>query len=284
MMRKYIFTVTTGRSGQSTLANLFENHVKDSYVAFEEPNINYYFKGNLSNIERKFRRKFIETHELLGRGKILNSFVNGDIEYIESISRKRIDRIDKAVKKNEFIYIDISKYFSRGLHLGFQQFLPKFSLIHLVRDPILNMRSFLNRNKNFYLDNNLPSAKCNQLIMNQKNMDLSDLYLWAWCEMALRYESMKKLECVDIGVEIRTDQLNNPDYIAQCLDSLGLAHDKIKENDVRLNTNIKSGHKKTDITKFDIYKFEKFIDKVPNDILNKINYLKFYDPHSTHNM
>jgi len=66
--KRYIFTVTAGRSGQSTLTSLFNNHIRSSYVAFEEPQINYLFHGRLSDLERKFRRRFIETHELLGRG------------------------------------------------------------------------------------------------------------------------------------------------------------------------------------------------------------------------
>jgi len=149
-MNRYIFTVTAGRSGQNTLTKLMETYVENSYVAFEQPQINYVFRGIMSNVERRFRRKFVETHELLGRGKILASFENGNTEYIELIAKQKLNTINKKMKKNnQQIYIDVSKYFARGLHVGFQNILPKFSLIHLVRDPILNMRSFLNRNKNF---------------------------------------------------------------------------------------------------------------------------------------
>jgi hypothetical protein len=284
MISRYIFTVTAGRSGQNTLSSLLENYVHNCHVAFEEPKINYIFKGKISNIERHFRRKFIETHELLGRGNVLKAMASGDIKYIESISRKKIARLNKSTHTSDFIYIDVSKYFARGLHLGFQEFLPKFSLIHLVRDPILNMKSFLNRNKDFYLDNNQPNANCNKLIMNQKHMDKCDLYLWAWFEMTLRYESMKKLDCVEFAEEIRTDQLNNSSYIDLCLDNLGLSHDKVEMNTVRLNTNINSGYDKTIVTRSDINKFEKFIEKVPNDILSQIKYLDSYNPYLVHNI
>jgi hypothetical protein len=281
IVNRYIFTVTAGRSGQNTLTNLIENHVKHSYVAFEEPKIDYIFKGKIASVERKFRRSFIETHELLGRGKVLTSFVDGNVEYIESIAKKRVSIINKKMKKNgDQIYVDISKYFARGLHIGFQKILPTFSLIHLVRDPILNMRSFLNRNKNFYLDNNSPGAESNLLRLDPNYLELSDLYLWAWFEMALRYENMKQMECIDRYIEIYTDQLNSPDYMNQCLDDLGIVHNVIKENHVRLNTNTGSGYKKTEITKYDIEKFEKFIDKVPSAIIDNIPYLQSYNPHS----
>ena len=282
-MNRYIFTVTTGRSGQNTLANLIESHAKHSYVAFEEPQINYVFKGKISNIERNFRRKFIETHELLGRGKVLTAFVGEDVEYIESIAKRRVSIIDKRMKKKgDQVYIDVSKYFARGLHVGFQKILPTFSLIHLVRDPILNMRSFLNRNKNFYLDNNSPSADSNLLKLDFQQMEMSYLYLWAWCEMALRYESMKNRGYIDKYTEIHTDKLNNYTYINQCLDELDIKHTIVKENNIQLNTNIGSGYKNTQIGKIDIEKFEQFIEKVPSSILDKIPYLQTYDPYLVH--
>ena len=88
-MNRYIFTVTAGRSGQNTLTKLMETYVENSYVAFEQPQINYVFRGIMSNVERRFRRKFVETHELLGRGKILASFENGNTEYIEFYNHRR---------------------------------------------------------------------------------------------------------------------------------------------------------------------------------------------------
>ena len=284
-MNRYIFTITAGRSGQNTLTHLIDSNIDHSYVAFEAPQIDYIFKGAISHIERKFRRKFIETHELLGRGKVLTSFVASDVEYIESIARKRIASINKKMRyNNNQIYVDVSKYFARGLHLGFQKILPKFSLIHLVRDPILNMRSFLNRNKNFYLDNNSPVAENNLLTLDPQKMSCADLYLWAWCEMALRYENMKNMKCVDRYTEIHTNNLNNSDYLSQRLDDLELEHVTVKNSNLRLNTNTDSGYKKTEVTKSDIEKFEQFIEKVPISIVERIPYLQSYDPYSVHQL
>jgi len=282
-VNQYIFTVTAGRSGQNTLANIIGNYAKNCYVAFEEPQINYIFKGRLSNIERGFRRKFVETHELLGRGKVLTAFVEEDVEYIESIAKRRISIIDKSMKtKGDEVYVDVSKYFARGLHVGFQKILPILSLIHLVRDPILNMRSFLNREKNFYLDNNSPSSDSNILKLDFQKMERSDLYLWAWCEMALRYECMKNRRCIDKYIELHTDKLNDYNYINQCLDQLGIEHALVQENKIQLNTNIGYGYKKTQISKVDVEKFEQFIEKVPSSILYKIPYLQTYDPYLVH--
>jgi hypothetical protein len=292
-MYRYIFTVTAGRSGQATLTYLLKNYVSDCHVSFESPQINYMFckkhnlpdqhNGILADLERHFRRRFVETHELLGRGKVLSAYADNNIEYIKKITRKRIHIIDAELKKNhKAVYIDVSKHFAKGLHLGFAQLLSEISLIHLVRDPILNMRSFINRDKNFYLDNGSPDSERNMLRMDKKKMDRSDLYLWAWCETALRYESMKQLNCVNRHIEIHTDKLNNNNYMSSCLSEIGLNYSAAGEENVMINTNISSGYKKTIVSKEDVDKFSRFVDKAQLDLFSKIPYLQSYDPYLIH--
>ena len=162
--KRYIFTITTGRSGQETLTNLLERCVDDVYASFEAPTIDTIFKGKLSTIEHRIRRKYFETHELLGRGKVLKAYNDNDVSFINNIALKRVRLIDKQLdNKNKSIYIDVSKYFARGLHVGFCNILPKISIINLVRDPLMNMKSFINREKDFTLDNNLPDSPSNIL-------------------------------------------------------------------------------------------------------------------------
>ena len=75
---QYIFTVTAGRSGQGTLTDLLRRHVPSCYPAFEEPAVYRRLPAVLGNYERRFRRRFVETHELLGRGRVLTAFDRGD--------------------------------------------------------------------------------------------------------------------------------------------------------------------------------------------------------------
>ena len=153
--KRYIFTVTTGRSGQETLANILNSSVDNVHASFEAPNIKTIFKGRLSNIEHKVRRSYLETHELLGRGKILEAYDNKDIFFINNIASKRVKMINKVlVRENKSIHVDVSKYFARGLHVGFCNILPQISIINLVRDPLTNMKSFINRQKKFILGKN----------------------------------------------------------------------------------------------------------------------------------
>ena len=52
---------------------------------------------------------------------------------------------------NSNVYFDVSKFYARGLYLGFNSLLENYSVVFLVRDPLMNMKSFLNRKKIFYL-------------------------------------------------------------------------------------------------------------------------------------
>ena len=48
---------------------------------------------------------------------------------------------------NSNVYFDVSKFYARGLYLGFNSLLKNYSVVFLVRDPLMNMKSFLNRKK-----------------------------------------------------------------------------------------------------------------------------------------
>jgi len=275
---RYIFTVTAGRSGQSSLANLIKRHVPGCYPAFEEPGIKRYFPGVLGDLESRFRRNFIETNELLGRGKVLKAYESANHEFLENIAAKRVRMAQKQLLENQdHIYFDISKFFARGLHCGFASILPTFSLVRLVRDPLFNMRSFLNRGKNFMLDNSLPSSRKNILRLSCDEMVNGELYLWAWCEMYLRYDWLINNFNISHHVEIRTEDLSNPEKMHKSLHLLGLKHGEIITSK-RFNTNFEQGHGATLIGKPDIEIFYRFIDRLPKDILNRLKYFDTYNP------
>ena len=99
MKENYIFTITTGRSGQETLHKIIETYSTNCISEFEAPNIKPYLPLFLGDLEKKFRRKFLETNELLGRGKVLNCYENKKYEYIDLIAKKKIKKIKK---KNGF--------------------------------------------------------------------------------------------------------------------------------------------------------------------------------------
>lgn len=276
---QYIFTVTAGRSGQNSLTRLLSDHVPHSYAAFEEPHPRLYlkrFSGLLGAIENRFRRKYIETNELLGRGKVLRAFEEGDEAYLDLIVNKRLRMIDH---KNIKVYIDVSKYFARGLHRSFARATKEFSLILLVRDPISNMRSFINRDKNFFLDNNSPDARSNLLILDSSDFSRGEFYLWAWCEMYLRYLSLIDEFDVKRHRLIRIEDLNEPEKMNAHLDTLALPHSPCRQAG-RFNRNATE----TRIIEEDIHTFDRFLNRLPHDVINKISYLRGYVPRRIHDI
>jgi hypothetical protein len=278
---RHVFTISTGRSGQNTLSNILSRNIIDSHVEFEEPKVKYIFKGRLSNIERSIRRRFFETHELLGRGKVLTAYHLGEFDFIDSVAKSRLDRTARLMKKNnKKIHFDVSKFFGRGLHIGYLNLLDHVSLIYLVRDPILNMKSYLNRHKDFFLDNVNPASQSNILRMKDLDPNTGELYLWAWCEMALRYNELKKHKSVDKFVEIKTNDLNDTNALSEVFNVLDLNYDSIILPKERLNTNTSNGFSATKVTKGDIEIFHRFIEKIPADMLDKIDYLGDYNPNS----
>ena len=277
--KRYIFTVTTGRSGQETLANILNSSVDNVHASFEAPNIKTILKGRLSNIEHKVRRRYLETHELLGRGKILKAYDNNDMLFINNTASKRVKMVNKMlVRENKSIYVDVSKYFARGLHVGFCNILPEISIINLVRDPLTNMKSFVNRQKKFILDNNLPDAPSNILQLDSSNMRKEELYLWAWCEIYLRFQFLKKKKCVNSYTEILTERLNDCDYLTESLRLIDLQYNHVSRTKKSFNTNTSRGYAATSVSSEDVDIFYGFMERVPSNLIKKIPYLINYDP------
>ncbi len=183
------------------------------------------------------------------------------------------------------IHIDVSKYFARGLHRGFLRALgaaePGVGLIRLVRDPLLNMRSFLNRNKDFGLDNSPPGAARNLLRLESADLEKGELYLWAWCEMYLRYDDLVEAFDLSPTCEIRTEHQSDPARMAAALEALGLPHDDIAPGLV-VNSNATQGFGKTRVGAGDIALFERFLGRLPADIRRRIAYFDDYDPQAKH--
>ncbi len=281
---RFIFTVATGRCGQSSLRDIIEAHVPGCYPAFEEPSIHTVLPRPFESYERRFRRQFIETHELLGRGKVLKAFEIGNDTFIDRTAAKRLRRIQREMATRESaIYFDISKFFARGLHVGFLKAVGKHALVNLVRDPVCNMRSFLNRDKTFALDNNRPDASSNILRLACADMTASDFYLWAWCELNLRFEAMCQSDKVTHAVEIRTERLQDAGYMNAAFDALSLVHSPVVSQPPS-NTNRERGLNATVVGADDIRTFEKFLDRVPTVLRSRIAYLQDYNPWAFHQL
>lgn len=275
---RHFFTVVAGRSGQATLTEILHRHVPGCFPAFEAPSPSLLLPGRLGQWEHRFRRRFVETNELLGRGKVLGAFERGDADYLESIARKRLTMIRRDLARSgAHTYFDVSKFFARGLHVGFRRVLPEIGLLRLVRDPVANMRSFLNRSKNFGLDNSMPDAASNILRLDSRDMVPGELYLWAWCELYLRFDRMVDEGGIVRNAELRTEKLDDPAHVEAALRTLGLDFTPVRPVGY-LNTNIGQGFRETRIDDDAVAIFERFMTRLPGSVLDQISYLAGYNP------
>jgi hypothetical protein len=278
MDARFIFTVSTGRCGEASFAELVRRHVANAYAAFEEPRVRPILPGVLGDLERHFRRRFVETDELLGRGHVLRAFVAGDDAFIDAIVSRRLASIRKRLaREGKQIYVDVSKFFARGLHAGFARALPKFGLVLLVRDPIINMRSYLNRNKNFLKDNVRPDAGRNLLRLDFPSLSGGELYLWAWCEMYLRFLALCESDQVTHSAVIRTEDLGRTECMTAHFRALALEHAPISIIPA-MNTNVERGYGPTVVTTADIRTYERFLKRLPAGVIGKIDYFNAYCP------
>lgn len=278
MNNRYVFAVYAGRSGGMQTTHFLNRNVEGCLAINEFPRYEASLPGRMGKWQHSFHRKFVETHELLGRGKTLEAFVNGDNQYLERITKRRIQMIDDVLKKNNrTIYIDMNKLFGRSMFRGVDLVLPKYSLIYMPRDPLKNMRSYLNRSKNFLLDNNLPDDACNELRLDSSDMEKGELYLWMWTEIHLRFHAMCKSDKVEAFATIRTEDMNDRDIWGQTLDELRLPHREIHIEPAP-NSNIKLGYGATQVTEEDIALFQRFLQRIPTNIRKRVAYFDTYDP------
>ena len=265
-----VFVVSPGRSGQSSFAKILEQAFPESYVGFEEPQIKYFLPRQFAYFERSFRRKFLETDELLGRGRVLKAFEKDDKKKLRSFGLAKHNWImNKMRQKNVALGFEVNKHFLHGLHIGMAELKEvNFKMIQLVRDPIENMRSFLNRNKNFLLDNSSPGCQHNELILDPKKLSKGQHYLHAWCECYLRAEKF----CAEQNIEllsIYTRDLQSPDIVRALFQQMGLPFHSVS-NYEKTNTNQSKGFTKTVVESSDLEEADLFWKMVPRKVKVRI--------------
>lgn len=276
---KFIFTVTPGRSGQASLTDLVNRCGINVLAAFEEPQVRPRMPGFLGDLERRFRRQFVETHEILGRGDVLRAFVEQDAAALARMASARMRWIQRFAEGRQ-IFFDVSKYFIRGLHRPLVELGERPRIVFLVRDPILNMRSFVNRGKDFFLDNNPPSAGANCLVMGD-DLGARELYFWAWAEGYLRGLRLVEEYGLDEPRVIFTTDLTDAEKMAGHFQALGIPYASIQPK-AALNTNETQGHGKTRPDLADIEAFETWLAKVPSGLWHDLKFMRGYDPRQTH--
>ncbi|MDA1100693.1 MAG: hypothetical protein O2967_17105 [Proteobacteria bacterium] len=171
----------------------------------------------------------------------------------------------------------MNKLFGRGIFRGVDLVLPKYSLIYMPRDPLKNMRSFLNRDKNFWLDNNRPEDACNEFRLDSSEMEKGELYLWMWTELHLRFQTMCKSPKVEAFSTLRTEHMNDVKSWEKTLCELRLPFSDISIEPPS-NSNAKLGFGATRVTEEDVDLFQRFLTRLPADVRKRVDYFDAYEP------
>lgn len=275
---RFVFTASTGRCGEASLTEVLRRHAPLVYPGFEEPQVRPILPSILGTAERHFRRRWVETDALLGRGATLRAAARGDAAFLERVAARRLEMARTRMRRTGArIYFDISKFFVRGLHQGFTRLLPGFDLVLLVRDPVENMRSYLNRHKVFAKDSLLPSDPSNLLCLTDCDLAPGELYLWAWFETYLRYLVLCDDARVRRSAMLRTEHLSDPARVGEFLSALDLPHAPVGRVPPQ-NTNVTAGHGPTQVSDDDRRLFERFLARVPQQVVERIGYLDGYVP------
>ena len=274
-----IFTVCTGRCGQHSLAEYFNRFGKNCFAEVEPPNLFYKNYWPLGGYARLIQRKWIVTNEKLGRGKALIWHDNNEFDKLEALAGKRIDRVEKIIKKkNASHYIEVSKFFIRSYCDAMYKLRKDIGLLKLYRNPLKNARSFINRNKNFSLDGLMPYFKKTCFKIDLDKLTKYQLYLWQWVEIDLRYQRLIEENNIAKHYEFKTEDLSDTKEIEKLFQFFNIDYQKPIERITPKNTNISQGKIETLVSRQDVDEFYQFLDMIPPYILNKISVIEKYCP------
>ena len=273
-----IFTVCTGRCGQHSLGEYLTKYAFNTLAEVEPPNLIYPNHLPFGTALRNFQRKWVVPDEMLGRGRALDWYRNGDDEALMRLSMSRQRRIERLCKKHkQQNYFEISKFFIRSYYKATYEFVPNMGVLLLRRDPISNAKSFVNRNKKFTLDNQLPDEKNVILKMQPDHLSPFQHYLWQWCEVELRYLRFIKEKNINRHYVLNNHDLLDPKKISDMLDFFSIDH--VDHETISppqpVNTNVENGFEKTKVTRVDFNEFVAFIEMLPattRDALSSLDY------------
>jgi hypothetical protein len=277
MERNIIFTVCNGRCGQYTLSNYINKYSTNTISEIEPPETFFQGSNVFSRILQSLERKYIHTDEDLGRGKFIEYYDKDLINPIKESVIKKIRRIEKILKlKNKKNYFEISKFFIRSYCEEVIKIIPNLNILYLFRNPIVNARSFVNRNKNFNKDNFLPNFKKTIFKTDLESLSDFEKYLWVWIEIELRYKKILDKYNIKKFYALATDDLNKLEKIEKMFSFFNIKHNKLSFIK-RANTNLEFGFGPTIVSKKDLVDFQNFVKKIPSNILNQIPYFVDYN-------
>ncbi len=278
-MEQMIFTACTGRCGQNSLGKYFNRFGKSCFAEMEPPDLIYKNHWPLGDWMRLIQRRWIVTHEDLGRGKALLWHDHDNHEKMKALANRRLKRAERVCKKNNSaVYIELSKFFIRSYCDHTFKLYPSMGVILLRRNPLMNARSFTNRNKNFALDGVMPDFKKVCFPIDINTVSKFQLYLWQWVEIELRYQRFVNQTGIQKHTVFKTEDLNEVEKVRALFQLFDIEEKEPIQPLKPVNTNVSQGKGPTQISAADVKEFYQFLEMIPPDIFNKVKYIETYMP------
>jgi len=265
-----IFTVCNGRCGSATLARLINSNSVDTLAEVEPPGLIYPNNWALGNWLRNAQRRWIVTDEMMGRGRALDWYAGNRHFELRNLSASRLQRVDRLCGRlNKKHYFELSKFFIRTYFEATYSLRSDIGLLFLHRDPLYNAKSYVNRRKNFFLDNQSPVGENVLISMKPDLLSKFQLYLWSWCEVEMRFRRFVRQNKIKRYFELSSVDLLDHKKFFSMLDFFSITHIEHSEfvSVSPINTNEQDGYGQTEITQKDLDEFCMFVDILPKHAL-----------------
>ena len=207
---KVIFTAGSGRSGTTSLADLFRHNIKNC-VAWHEPFIDP-DKAGVDPSQLTDYRPGGKILEGAGFGRAIQWYDDDD-PCLDLIIKHKA----RIIRKQECdVYLEANHAFLKSMCDGMVQEFPNLYLVHLTRHPVVVARSFVNRIRNpsvfeegYRLWNVAPGMRKNCMPDPPHSATYIQYYVWQWLELELRLvrflECHPEVEIIDIDVNNLSD-------------------------------------------------------------------------------
>jgi len=212
-----LFTATTGRTGTTSLVELFNRNVAGCIAEHEAQ---FRPQGLYERLYRAIHLRDMGGLEKRGFGNALKWYDRDDPAVVH-LARMRARRIRKLACR---VYLESSHAFLSSLGEAMAGEFPELGLIHLVRDPLEVAVSYCHRNAhpvggpaflralgNWHPH---PDSRKNCLRPPEGRLTCLQYYLWVWLEAELRFLRFIERHPAIRHFQLETRELNDPDRIA----------------------------------------------------------------------
>lgn len=211
-LEKVVFVATTGRTGTMTLARLFD--ALDGVVAYHEP-----FP--------------------IMNGRVLASASDGEAEYCARAYRTMKSVHIRRLAAGARYYVEANHLFIKTFaDHALDEFGSKMGVIHLVRDPVEVANSMYQlewsdvgtfQGDYWWLDFRAPTNIIDIREDLEDGARFGDPFsrsLWYWYEVEARVRAWRAAHPSVPVVDIRTNQLSDPEAVVIMLRALGIEYDR----------------------------------------------------------